>query len=314
MTDLCLICLDNVAAADMVCGTDQPACSAHRYCPSCVADHYAANLHTRIECPWPTCASRPTFAYMRIFLSDAQLKRYTHCQRQQEVIDDPLLRWCPTPDCEETFVVQSASAGAGSSATSVWICPACNVNACNQCGLLDHPRQNCDEAAHAQVDPDQVAWEAASQDVRRCPNASCRVLTEKSGGCNHIVCKQCRTTWCWTCGEICTIDHYSSSSCTLDIEVAMRRLAVDIFSHIAAARRTHTYHRMHGCMWYPPFPTILGRRMSVRCRVVWKKRFAAIAIKTCSNCFRVNYIQQASVLHAAQPTGWISCYMKIENN
>ena len=33
--------------------------------------------------------------------------------------------------------------------------------------------------------------------VKQCPN--CKIWTEKTEGCNHMTCVECKYQWCWLC-------------------------------------------------------------------------------------------------------------------
>jgi hypothetical protein len=37
--------------------------------------------------------------------------------------------------------------------------------------------------------------------TRACPGVRCGVATERSSGCKHMTCTQCRTHWCWECNK-----------------------------------------------------------------------------------------------------------------
>ena len=47
--------------------------------------------------------------------------------------------------------------------------------------------------------------------IKKCPN--CSIITEKSSGCNHIICSKCSYQWCWLCNEKYTEEHYKQGKC-----------------------------------------------------------------------------------------------------
>eukprot|EP00475_Leptophrys_vorax_P016900 TRINITY_DN2340_c0_g1_i3.p1 TRINITY_DN2340_c0_g1~~TRINITY_DN2340_c0_g1_i3.p1 ORF type:complete len:439 (-),score=54.40 TRINITY_DN2340_c0_g1_i3:69-1259(-) len=64
------------------------------------------------------------------------------------------------------------------------VCPRCRDSWCWECGVQPyHEKRTCEDIM--------------SQHCKRCPG--CRVRTQKTKGCNHMQCKQCKTHWCYLC-------------------------------------------------------------------------------------------------------------------
>ena len=51
-------------------------------------------------------------------------------------------------------------------------------------------------------------------DVKMCPNPDCGIATEKTSGCNHITCGNCRTHWCYVCQDIFPYNQLHTGSPT----------------------------------------------------------------------------------------------------
>ena len=47
--------------------------------------------------------------------------------------------------------------------------------------------------------------------IKKCPN--CSIITEKSSGCNHIICSKCNFQWCWLCNKKYYEGHYKNGKC-----------------------------------------------------------------------------------------------------
>jgi hypothetical protein len=60
-------------------------------------------------------------------------------------------------------------------------------------------------------------------DVKMCPNPDCGIATEKTSGCNHITCGNCRTHWCYVCQGIFPYNQIHTGSPT------------DIYRHMSDA-------------------------------------------------------------------------------
>ena len=60
-----------------------------------------------------------------------------------------------------------------------------------KCALLRTWKKKCDD------DSETSNWIAAN--TKECPK--CKVVIEKDGGCNHMVCKNqnCKADFCWVC-------------------------------------------------------------------------------------------------------------------
>lgn len=81
------------------------------------------------------------------------------------------------------------------------------------CGAADaepdfHGRFECDDCRIA------ITNAQPNIDVKMCPNPECGIATEKTSGCNHITCGNCRTHWCYVCQGIFPYDQLHTSSST----------------------------------------------------------------------------------------------------
>lgn len=104
-----------------------------------------------------------------------------------------LLRWCPSPDCNNAIKVQYIEARPVTCKCRHTFCFYCGENWHDpvKCHLLRKWIKKCDD------DSETSNWIAAN--TKECPK--CNVIIEKDGGCNHMVCKNqnCKADFCWVC-------------------------------------------------------------------------------------------------------------------
>jgi len=77
---------------------------------------------------------------------------------------------------------------------------------CFFCLKNHEENEKCDE----EMDKDFKIW-MKNRIVKRCPK--CRLWTEKNEGCNHMTCSQCKTQWCWLCGNLYDNLHFRKGKC-----------------------------------------------------------------------------------------------------
>lgn len=119
-----------------------------------------------------------------------------------DISDNNSFRLCPFPDCEYTIerllntekVVQCSS----------------NHNFCFDCGSIPHLNIQCEIAAEwlALVDEDIRSQSWINDFTKQCPQ--CRTRIQKSEGCNHMSCSNCRYQFCWVC-SLSWADHSGNS-------------------------------------------------------------------------------------------------------
>ena len=198
----CGLCWDDVDAGDAW----HLACD-HLFCTGCWKNHLSFHLKNSgansiaVRCPQKKCsqfcgeaavegvfgkASKEVTKY-RTFLLDLFAEEDEHC------------RQCPTPNCD-AFVLHPSHSKSTCGYVSVR-CDTCNGRFCFGCAMEDHGPATC---------PMMVKWRKKEQDesetanwvtanTKPCPGKNCGKTVEKNGGCNHIVCPQCKHEWCWIC-------------------------------------------------------------------------------------------------------------------
>jgi len=93
---------------------------------------------------------------------------------------------CYRPQCQANNIYLKGSAAVK--------CISCNVaEFCLKCGSSSHIG-DCDGT-------DEATEEFVRNSTKLCPNPRCRFISVRDGGCKHLKCTQCRTDWCWLCGD-----------------------------------------------------------------------------------------------------------------
>jgi len=124
-----------------------------------------------------------------------------------------LQRFCPNPKCGRALRLTSTTAAAGSLLANaglgkarglapIFICD-CGTSLCGACGGESHLGVTCSAVDSyvkqmGKLDEMMANMNWIGQNTRGCP--SCHYPIQKSGGCNHMNCQQCRYYFCWECG------------------------------------------------------------------------------------------------------------------
>ena len=142
--------------------------------------------------------------------------------------EDPNLRWCPRPRCGTPFLWETG--------TQRVSCPVCSGEFCFDClasWLPDHvcyqkprpppeSRSSSPPSSSSTEDPDTDGEDDGSslftdwlttkgEQVKPCPR--CKSAVEKSGGCNHMTCANCKFEWCWLCSRESLVGHFQQGEC-----------------------------------------------------------------------------------------------------
>ncbi|KAK6631581.1 carbonyl reductase (NADPH-dependent) ari1 [Polyplax serrata] len=171
----------------------------HRFCMQCWAEYLTTKIMEEgvgqtIACAAHGCDILVDDATVMRLVRDSKVKlKYQHLITNSFVECNRLLRWCPSPDCNNAIKVQHVEARAVTCKCSHTFCFACGENWHDpvKCHWLKKWIKKCDD------DSETSNWIAAN--TKECPK--CNVTIEKDGGCNHMVCKNqnCKADFCWVC-------------------------------------------------------------------------------------------------------------------
>ncbi|GAA6060923.1 hypothetical protein JCM10212_003957 [Sporobolomyces blumeae] len=118
----------------------------------------------------------------------------------RKLLDSSPIVFCPNPRCSERVLRPSEAESKDSQA----ICPACHVCVCYSCEVTWHVGYTCEEFQALPLsdrNPEDAAMLALAKEQKwsRCPE--CRVVIERTHGCDHITCSQCGKEHCYNCGS-----------------------------------------------------------------------------------------------------------------
>ena len=166
-----------------------PRCH-HIYCLGCISDYITFRIQeaqvSKIPCPDHECESEIIEEEIKNLISDTYYEKYKIFKRNNELSNNPFLRWCPKPDCTGFDL--------GNISKDHLTCTVCSFEYCYYCGESWHTTEKCQQ----KYDRDLDEW-GKKNDLRFCTN--CRIKVVKAFGCDHMVCPRCSFQWCWLCGE-----------------------------------------------------------------------------------------------------------------
>jgi ariadne-1 len=106
------------------------------------------------------------------------------------VDDQPFLKWCPAPNCEDAIECKVASTQLKEKVPTVKCTN--NHSFCFGCLLPDHQPCICALVKlwlqKCADDSETANWISAN--TKEC--SKCQSMIEKNGGCNHMSCKKCK--------------------------------------------------------------------------------------------------------------------------
>jgi IBR domain, a half RING-finger domain/Zinc finger, C3HC4 type (RING finger) len=188
----CPICFDDVENSfRLACG--------HACCNGCLRHFLTTAYNTKLfplSCIGNdgTCGRLISIPTIEIFLLPAQANTLLDLSFQDYLDRHPQeFKYCPTPDCPQIYRLEEGK--------GVVHCPSCFGTCCVSCHGEDHEGFSCEEwKLHRDPEVQErllMDWVKENANVNKCP--SCGALIEKNGGCNHMICSQCKSHICWGC-------------------------------------------------------------------------------------------------------------------
>ncbi|CAH1737077.1 E3 ubiquitin-protein ligase ariadne-1 isoform X1 [Aphis gossypii] len=188
---ICFVRLPNNMMTGLECN--------HRFCTQCWTEYLTTKIIEEgvgqtIACAASGCDILVDDATVMRLVRDPKVRmKYQHLITNSFVECNRLLRWCPSPDCNNVIKAQYIDSKPVMCRCLHVFCFVCGENWHDpvKCNLLRKWIKKCDD------DSETSNWIAAN--TKECPK--CNVTIEKDGGCNHMVCKNqnCKTDFCWVC-------------------------------------------------------------------------------------------------------------------
>jgi ariadne-1 len=189
--EICFMVLPSSMMTGLECG--------HRFCTQCWGQYLTTQIMEEgvgqtIACAARGCDILVDDATVMRLVRDSKVKlKYQHLITNSFVECNKLLRWCPSPDCNNAIKVQYVEARPVTCKCTHTFCFSCGENWHDpvKCHLLRKWIKKCYD------DSETSNWMAAN--TKECPK--CNATIEKNGGCNYMVCKNqnCKTPFCWVC-------------------------------------------------------------------------------------------------------------------
>lgn len=151
-----------------------------------------------ITCPGKNCNLLvDEMKITKLVNNEATLTRYKHLIAEAYVQDNANVRWCPGKGCDKAVRVQLLK-------DKEIVC-SCGTKFCFSCGREYHEPADCkmvnDWLLKSERDGSNDLWIASY--TKECPKCNYKIV--KDGGCQYIVCSNCKHRFCWIC--LGSFDH-----------------------------------------------------------------------------------------------------------
>ena len=183
----CNVCYEpHAAEAAMHLG-----CCGRPICRASLARAAIAHARARFVGRWPRCFSCDApVAHGDLAAASREAQRAMAAAAR--LAGDASAAACPARGC-------GGVALGGSAAAPALVCPDCAAPFCFLHGDAHAPGDAAACAAfEAAGAPDAATAAVMRCTTRACPG--CGARTERTAGCDHMVCTRCTTSWCWCCG------------------------------------------------------------------------------------------------------------------
>ncbi|KAH8667653.1 hypothetical protein BGZ60DRAFT_564826 [Tricladium varicosporioides] len=168
----------------------------HLYCKDCFANQASSvsesDLPLHCFGAEGTCDHIFSIEELKSMLSPMSLEKLFQVSFTTHIRSHPKeFQYCPTPDCPQIYRLTKSG--------DSFLCSTCLAVVCTTCNVLSHDGMTCQEYKEISSDDGSKALQrwAKENDARSCP--VCKILIQKSEGCNHMTCKQCKAHICWFC-------------------------------------------------------------------------------------------------------------------
>jgi len=217
----CPICFED-APEDGEVRLDCVLPCGHRYCVECLEEFVESFLNQGrvddITCPDPSCKQPLSENVVATLVGDEMLERFVRFRMLEDARTGSYLSHpCPLEGCGGLLLYQEKDI--------FGVCRLCEFEGCVKCDRAAHLGKTCKAAAtEAYQQTEEYQKKAAfrrrlrirakaffptvitrlkialTPNMRRCPN--CQTFIRKHGGCPHMYCQYCKTSYCWRCSGI----------------------------------------------------------------------------------------------------------------
>ncbi|KAH7383128.1 hypothetical protein BKA64DRAFT_761293 [Cadophora sp. MPI-SDFR-AT-0126] len=190
---------DQVESECVVCwsedGDPLKLTCGHIYCRECFNNQASANDGSKaIMCAEKTCGYILEMRELKLLLSHTSFESLRQVSFEAYVRAHPKsFQYCPTPDCPQLY-------GPTDFGTAV-LCTHCLMSICTSCKVVYHDGMSCEEYKDLSSEGTKAFERYMKEsDTRKCPE--CSVAIQKTYGCNHMECANCKNHFCWECMKV----------------------------------------------------------------------------------------------------------------
>ncbi|KAL3848156.1 hypothetical protein ACJMK2_019033 [Sinanodonta woodiana] len=189
----CPICLCSVEESNMY----RPEYCGHPYCGECIKNQLKSAIQDKsfpVLCAVENC-KQP------LVIEDFTALIQQGCTTQRDLmkaavsffvgVNNAQFRYCITPNCNMVYRVTAEG--------TPFKCSECQQRICTACHVQYHNGMTCSMYRAEKRDENKIdSWlRKDSANRKLCPKCSAPI--EKSGGCNHMECRNCHIHICWVC-------------------------------------------------------------------------------------------------------------------
>jgi hypothetical protein len=183
----------------------------HTYCKACF-QHQSSSGEIPVICQGDEGKCLHIFAIeeLKNMLPFPAFEDLLNTSFQSHIRTHPTeFQYCPTPDCPQIYRLSPDG--------RIFLCSACLTSVCTTCNVIAHDGLSCEELKDLNFEGTKAFQKYMAQnDVRPCPK--CKTNIEKSYGCNHMECAQCKTHICWGCMKVFETSHACYAHMRMDHE------------------------------------------------------------------------------------------------
>ncbi|XP_030068271.1 E3 ubiquitin-protein ligase RNF14 [Microcaecilia unicolor] len=201
---MCNICFSEKLGSECM---DFKECQ-HVYCSACLKDYFEIQIKEGqvqfLNCPEPECTSVATPAQVKELVGEQLFSRYDRLLLQSSLDSMADVVYCPRLNCQMP-VMQEPGCPMG-------ICSSCRHPFCTLCKRTYHgispckteepmetnikvPRIRTRKRRKQKIVEERQSATFLKEETQTCP--ACKVPIQKDGGCNFMVCSQCKHSFTW---------------------------------------------------------------------------------------------------------------------
>jgi len=186
---VCMVCFDEIEPNNQL-----TICNEHIFCIDCWRGYLTSKIndgYVNMCCMDSKCEKQiPRDYIVSIFQQMPTLEKYNRWMRNLFIKHSETLTHCPNAKCDLTIC-------------NIGVCDKINCKCgsifCFKCSEEYHYPATCAIMTKwlkkCNSDSDNALW--LMENTKSCPQ--CDTPIQKNGGCNHMVCNQCKYQFCWLC-------------------------------------------------------------------------------------------------------------------